>query len=106
MSFVDSSFQHIVPGSLMTSAPLCLFACQIANFAPCRSWIVAILPTSITSNGSARTFAPSDFAFFAVSSALATATYYSQTGLTLLFQNSAQKVLPFLCSIMLVGKFG
>ena len=48
--------------------------------APCGSWITAIRPTSMTSNGGACTVAPSWPAFSAAASALSTVTYEFQAG--------------------------
>jgi hypothetical protein len=56
------------------------FGSQTMKKAPCGSWITAIRPASMTSNGGACTLAPSSAAFAAASSALSTVTYEFHIG--------------------------
>ena len=68
--------------------------------------MVAMRPTSITSNGSCSAFAPRSLAFFAESSTFSTVTYDSQFGGMFLFSYSAPTSLPFLSSITYGGTSG
>ena len=68
------SFHVIEPGVFTSDAPMWLRASHRHSAAPTGSMITAIRPTSITSNGSAATLAPSSAARAAASSALATVT--------------------------------
>jgi hypothetical protein len=77
---VLSWFRLIAPGPFTTSAPMLVRGCQMQKTAPVGSWIVDILPTSITSNGSASRFAPSSAARPAAASASSTVTYDAQAG--------------------------
>ena len=101
-----SSFQQSVFASSRTVAPMCLRACHSASRAPCASCIVAMRPTSMTSNGSCNRFAPRSLAVFAASSTLSTVTYDSQFGGMFLFSYSAPTSLPSFCSITYGGTSG
>ena len=74
MSGVLSSFQQRAPGAFTSPAPRCWPGCQTMKKAPCGSWMTAIRPASMTSNGGAWTVAPSSPARSAAWSALSTHT--------------------------------
>ena len=68
--------------------------CQMQKTAPVGSWSVAMRPASITSNGSASTFAPSSRARSVTASASSTVTYDAQAGCRSLVSNIAAAARP------------
>jgi hypothetical protein len=71
---VISSVQVRDPGSLRTPAPMCFFASHRLKIAPVGSWMTAMRPMSLTSNGSINSVPPSSLALAAERSALSTDT--------------------------------
>ena len=82
------------PGSFTTSAPMALRDCHAQKTAPVGSWSVAMRPASITSNGSASTFAPSSRALAVIASASSTVTYDAHAGWRSVVSNIAAAARP------------
>ena len=67
--------------------------------APVGSWIVDMRPTSMTSNGSASTFAPRSRALAVVPSRSSTVTYEAQAGWRSVVSNIAAAARPSMRAI-------
>ena len=77
---MTSSFQHIAPGALYSSAPRIAIGCHTLNTAPAGSASTAIRPCWATSNGETTTCPPAASTRVATRSASSVATYVDQTG--------------------------